>query len=137
MKTNIVPTSIFHRWPSMHLTAIIRRMRQCLKLLRRGLLGPSDDTLQGCICFVTARYVLSMLSDKMIISTMFTHSFFRGSCSWQTSGWCNNPFHSQILTMDYLNTAFQIREVISGCCRTTKHQLGAPHVKSECFATVV
>lgn len=126
------PMSTLHSWPFIPLETML----SCLGLRLRDVLPGTQITVwlglrllsPSLLCLVRPLW-----QNEKTISIMFTHFLFRDSFFWQTSGWCNKLFHSQNLTTDYLNTAFQMREVISGCCRTTKHLVECPTTKPECL----
>lgn len=130
--------SIFHSWPFIPLETI-----SCiglgLRLLKKSLLLHLDYRLAGAAsAFLQPDLPCQSSLTKWKDNFYNVHSFplQRGSFFWQTSGWCNKLFHSQNVTTGYLNTAFQMKEVISGCCRTTRHLVECPTTKPECFVIV-
>lgn len=137
-KISIDPTRIFHSWPFIPLETMTSCVGPCLKLLGGVFPGTRISAWLGlCLPSYSLICLVSPLwQNEKTISIMFTHSLSGGSFFWQTSGWCNKLFHSQNLTTDYLNTAFQMREVISGCSRTTKHLAECPTSMPECFVSV-
>lgn len=96
-KISTDPTNTFHSWQVIPLETIISckvgTLPQVIKQYSSLVLGSLPGL--GRISFLTARSALSRLfewQNERTISIMFTHSLYRGSLSWQTSGWPNNHF---------------------------------------------